>query len=351
VQQQNPLSGAWGKALAALLVAVLGLIVITVTVDEKPEGGHKTTVTIKLDGQDADRKADDSLTVQAKPVDQAAAVVVDKGTRSEAPPGASNQQIDQSNQLQDKLANNDQLPIVQPDAAPSQRGCTSKFITSYSSRRGVAPRLFVVHYTVSGNAPGFADVNSITALFARTSFQASSNYVIDRNGNCNYIVRESDKAWTQAGLNPYAISVEIVNRGAGDGPLLDSAGLTKLGTIISDASKRWHFPLARGHVSGCVPTAPGVVMHNDLGPCGGGHFDISPYSLDPIIAAAKRAHGGARAHVTSADQRRCQLVHAYRVRRHQGKPKTKAGTAAFNHRRAVVKSHGGKCVAGKAVKR
>lgn len=339
-----------GKKLIAALVALaaaVGGITIALTSGTDDNGKPTKTVTITV-GAGAGKTT--KIEVPKAQVVKAGDLADHNDSRSEAPPGVSGAQVQQSLQTQEQLAKSDQLPIVQPDAAPSQRGCRSRFVQNSSSRRGVAPRLFVVHYTVSGNAPGFADVDAITALFDRPSFQASSNYVEDRDGNCNYIVRESDKAWTQAGLNPYSISVEIVNKGRGDGPLLSSAGLKKLGLIISDASARWKIPLRRGKVSGCVPTSSGIVMHNDLGPCGGGHFDIVPYSLDPIIAAAKAARAPA-AHITSADQKRCKLVHAYRVRRHQGKPKTKAGTAAFNRRRATVKSHGGKCVGGKAVRR
>jgi N-acetyl-anhydromuramyl-L-alanine amidase AmpD len=64
----------------------------------------------------------------------------------------------------------------------------------------------VLHYTVSPNRVGWSDVNAVVAEFANPAFQASSNYVIDGEGHCAYIVRESDKAWTQAAANPFAIS-------------------------------------------------------------------------------------------------------------------------------------------------
>ena len=38
-----------------------------------------------------------------------------------------------------------------------------------------------------------------------------------------------------------------------------------------------------GAVSGCVPTRTGIIQHYDLGYCGGGHFDIKPFSKTATI--------------------------------------------------------------------
>lgn len=164
---------------------------------------------------------------------------------------------------------------------------------NFSSRNGVAPRLWVLHFTVSANRAGWDDVNAIVSWFDQTRSQASSNYVIDHEGNCAYIVRESDKAWTQATFNPLAISAEVVNTGS-ESSYAGVAGLQRLAQVLSDSAARWNIPLQRGAVSGCTVTRPGIVDHEQLGACGGGHGDIKPWSVDEVIAAAiaARAAGG-----------------------------------------------------------
>jgi peptidoglycan hydrolase-like protein with peptidoglycan-binding domain len=163
-------------------------------------------------------------------------------------------------------------------------------VQNFSSRRGVPPRIFVLHYTVSANRPGWSDVYAVSSLFDRPAFSASSNYVIDNEGHCAYIVRESDKAWTQAAANPFSISAEIINTGH-EPTLAAKAGLEKLGLVIDDAAKRWDIPLQEGLVRGCVVVRPGIVDHHSLGACGGGHFDITPYSVPQVIAAARKHRG------------------------------------------------------------
>jgi hypothetical protein len=207
-------------------------------------------------------------------------------SRSEQPAGVSGAQLEAGREQQEQLAQTDQLPIVTPDAAPSQRGCVTRLVQNYSSRRGVRPRLFVLHYTVSANRPGWDDVNAIVSLFDRVSFQASSNYVIDSEGHCAYIVRESDKAWTQAAANPVAVSVEVVAMGS-EPVYAAPPGMAKIALVAHDAMKRWGIPLQLGAVSGCVVTRPGLVDHRMLGACGGGHHDIAPFKIAPVLAAVK----------------------------------------------------------------
>jgi hypothetical protein len=181
--------------------------------------------------------------------------------------------------------------VVQPAAAPSQRGCVSHFVVNYSTRRGVAPREIVLHETVSRDVAGWADVNAITALFNSPRSQASSNYVIDREAHCAYIVRESDKAWTQAAGNPWSISFEIINPASSAAPnLIGGPGRRLLLGIIVDISKRWDIPLRRGAVSSCVPSRAGIIDHFQWGQCGGGHVDTTPFrkAVDSIVVDARR---------------------------------------------------------------
>jgi hypothetical protein len=269
--------------LVVLIAAIIGAFVIFgddggSTVERQkvvlggPHGTPTTTVAVPMQAIEA---AKDSEVGQHD------------GLRSENPPGLSDAQKDAAVEQQEELAASDQLPIITPDAAPQQRGCTTKLVQNFSSRRGVRPRVFVLHYTVSANRPGTSDVYAIAGLFDRPSFAASSNYIIDNEGNCLYIVRESDKAWTQAAANPIAISVEIINTGH-ESTLAGTAGLQKIALVASDALKRWEIPVQRGRVSGCTVTRPGIIDHLSLGACGGGHHDISPFSVASVIAAVEK---------------------------------------------------------------
>jgi N-acetyl-anhydromuramyl-L-alanine amidase AmpD len=98
-------------------------------------------------------------------------------------------------------------------ASAGFQGCATRFVRNQSGRGGIRPQWQVWHYTVSHNVPGWADVNSVVALFDRASSQASSNFVIDAEGHCAYIVPIEAKAWTQAAGNPFSISYEIVDYG------------------------------------------------------------------------------------------------------------------------------------------
>lgn len=216
-----------------------------------------------------------TLKVPAKTFQQAAAAFTHDGARNQAPADAPAAAIRAAERQDQRLAAHDQLPRVFPDAAPEQRGCVTELVQDYSSRNGVAPHAFVLHYTVSPNVPGWADVNAIVGLFNTWSFQASSNYVLDAEGHCAYIVRETDKAWTQAAANPVAISVEVIDTGY-EKTFLPPAGMAKLAMIISDACARWHIPVRLGAFQNGVLTQAGILDHDMLGLAGGGHHDIAP---------------------------------------------------------------------------
>lgn len=270
--------------VSTLLTLLAGYITATVVISG-PD--HKPITTITLGGPHS------TPTSTVEIPNKTAAAVGDaadhEGLVDETPTGVSNAVLEKARRYEDKLAANDQLPIVTPLAAPFQRGCTTRLVQNYSSRRGVAPREFVLHWT-GAFTPGWPGVWAIVNLFDRPSFAASSNYVLGALGECAYIVRESDKAWTQAAANPFSISVEVQNPGSGIGPYLQTAGWHQLVVITSDALDRWKIPLQHGRVVGCIPRVPGIVDHVSLGPCGGGHPDIStkyPHAIDQLIAAVK----------------------------------------------------------------
>jgi len=178
-------------------------------------------------------------------------------------------------------------------ASAAQRGCSTRFVRNRASRGGARPSLLVMHFTVSPNRPGRGDVDGVTKYFNNPRVGASSNYVTDAEGNCNYIVPEAAKAWTQGAFNPWAISWEVVNTGrertyAGEpgGP-----GLAKLGLTVSDAARRWGIPLRRGATSGCRILRSGIVDHESLD-CGNNHTDIRPFRVDEVVKAARARRGG-----------------------------------------------------------
>jgi hypothetical protein len=222
------------------------------------------------------------------------------GERSEA--GGSERS---RNLSQDAAARTTRGPAVLPEtltlASPFQRGCRTRIVRNQSSRNGGRPALFVLHYTVSPNRPGRSDVDGITAYFNNPGSQASSNYVIDNEGNCNLIVPESAKAWTQGYMNPWSISVEVINTGS-ESSYAGTAGLAKLGLVVSDATRRWGIPLRRGRTSGCTIVRSGVVDHDSLG-CGNNHTDIRPYSVDAVITASRAARAGAGYAIPRAERR------------------------------------------------
>lgn len=217
-----------------------------------------------------------TISVPVSALDAAKAGLGDhRGARDETPPVAPRSVVKAAQRQDAQLAKRDKLPRVFPDAAPSQRGCVTRLVQNYSSRNGVAPHAFILHYTVSPNVPGWADVNAVVGLFDTWAYQASSNYVIDGEGNCAYIVRETDKAWTQAAANPFSISVEVIATGQ-ERNYIAPAGLRKLVMVISDALHRWHIPLQLGQFTNGVLTRPGILDHEMLGLAGGGHHDIAP---------------------------------------------------------------------------
>lgn len=279
-------------ALTAVLVVIGGTVIVFDTDGPGPNPAHTITipktiaqVTATVDSADPGRAPDVALKAPAPVVAQVKADA-ESDLHAENPTPANSE-------AQDKAAENDQLPAVTPAAAPSQRGCTSRFVRNYSTRRGVAPRVITLHETVSNDIAGWADVNAIGVWFNNPASQASSNYTIDREGHCLYLVRESDKAWAQASANPWVVSFEIINPAArvrGVHNLIDGAGRARLLAILNDVSKRWDIPLRRARNSGCVVTRAGVNDHTSWGACGGGHVDVGPFrnAIDPIISDARK---------------------------------------------------------------
>lgn len=177
-----------------------------------------------------------------------------------------------------------------PLATPSQRGCASREVRNFSSRMGARPALLVLHYTVSRNRPGTGDVDAIVNYFNDPRAQASSQYVIDFEGNCAYIVQEQDKAWTQGFFNPWSISIEFI--AVGDEPVWPEAGLRKGALVFADSAKRWGIPIRWASVDGCKIVRSGIIDHDALD-CGNVHTDVTPYfPKGRFLQLVREAYGG-----------------------------------------------------------
>lgn len=290
----TPILPAWWHKLLAAIATVLAVVGGTVLVidTDGPGPGLAKTITIPrtltktvavTPAATADPKKPDTTIVSPAEVPGKPETNLNKETLSPSNAAA-----------QDKAAATDQLPTVAPDAAPYQRGCETRLIgANYSTRRGLAPHDIVLHETVSFDIKGWSDVNAIAGFFARPPTKASSNFVLDREGHCLYIVRVTDKAWAQMDFNGWAISFEIINPATLSPQAknyIDGPGRKKLLGLINDLSKDWNIPLRRAVVRNCVPVRHGILDHESLGPCGGGHVDITPHrnAIDPIISDARK---------------------------------------------------------------
>jgi hypothetical protein len=262
------------RALLAAVTIVLAVFGITLAVDDTNQDGRPDQVTVKVNEAAGDGQPTTTITVPEPVVDRAEEKLHDH-LGSPAVPGTTQQLMNNAEQAADQIKAT-KPPLPTAGASPGIPGCRTRFVRNQSSRNGVRPVQHWLHYTVSPNRPGLSDVNAIVALFDRASFQASSHFVIDREGNCAYIVPLEAKSWTQAAANPWAVSYEIINSGS-EATFMDSAGYAKLRLVMHEVSRRTGIPMKRGAVSACRPTVFGIVQHADGGICAGGHHDIGPF--------------------------------------------------------------------------
>lgn len=298
-QQRSPSWRRWIAALVAFLAAVGGFTVAITDDPDHPPGkprrtitvtvgptGHKTKIAVPPAAQD---EAREQAAEDAKGEDVAA----HSDLHENAPPAAD-----------DLAAGRKLTPPGQPEipkdiplASAHVDGCTTVPVRNFSFRNGAPVLLGVIHWTGSafGSGPG------IVVWFDTPAAQASSNEIVDRGGKCWLTVPEAAKAWTQAGFNPWSVSVEIVNPGVI--PLFaDVAQRRKVIDLMVGWHHRWRLPYRRAIVDGCRVIRAGFLAHRDLGACGGGHPDVgaSPATVDGLIRDAKARDGVSAARVTAA---------------------------------------------------
>lgn len=318
------------RTLAAVLAALaLPLAACGDDPDPRPVPPAPAAQTTAVDGPDADTVRDDTVTL----VPAATAAVADavQAPRSE---------------LDDPLrepTDTQKAGILEgPSAAQEFPGCRTRFVQNYSSRRGQQVRIIVWHQTVSRDNPGVADQDALTAYANSPSSGVSWHFLIGRaDGLCTFSVPLNMKAWTQGNANPFSIGIEV--QAYGDEPrYVEPAGERKLLAVTRELGRRFGIPMRRGKVVNCQPVTSGIVEHSELGACGGGHSDVTPWSTDPLIA--KLASGG----VTEADRVTCRKLNAWRK---AGRPE--AGQWRINsiRRRQALDRRGVTCLTSGPVRR
>jgi N-acetylmuramoyl-L-alanine amidase-like protein len=324
---------AW---VAVAVVAAFGLgTIVAPTEKQAPD----PTVTVPVDGLDPGRAPDRTVQVPRKIVQDVAPTVEDQ---LRTPPPATPQGTLQDAQKAADENRRTTTPLPTAGATAGFQGCRTSFVRNQSSRRGVRPVWQVLHYTVSPNRPGWSDVNAVVALFDRTSSQASSNFVIDGEGHCAYIVPVEAKAWTQAAGNPFSVSYEIIATGK-ERTYLAPAGLAKLRAVSHEVARRTGIPLRRGSNNGCSPGRSGFLQHADFGLCGGGHVDVKPFNANAIIATLVT---GSKP-VTSVDRATCRKLNWWRK---AGRPTGQAERNAVR-RKAALSKRGVRCLPSGPVRR
>jgi len=314
----KPLARSAIIALLLFLTGVVGMLALTgqLDSDDPPK-----TVTTKVDTLDASPDKDKAIVVPKEAVDDAAAAL----SGEIDPPGVDTAADADHTQLVDETPSDVVGPALARNEAAKARnrkttkalptagasggvpGCVTSFVRNQSSRNGVRPTVQVLHYTVSPRRPGRSDVNAIVSYFNRSSSGASSNFVIDDEGHCAYIVPIERKAWTQAGGNPWAVSYEIIATGR-EGSYLGTAGYRKLASVLKTVKARTGIPLQVGRISGCSPSRSGLVQHRDGGSCWGGHHDIGPFPFASV--AGKVLSGGPSCNRTCQRRKRDRVTHA-----------------------------------------
>jgi hypothetical protein len=301
---------------------------------------HASTFATKVDGPDKGTTPD---TVVRAP----AGAVLDAAPKLERDLRGS----DKLNAQQRGFAKRDKVPASAGlGASDSVPGCVTRFVSNQSSRGGVAPRLFVLHETVSANRPGWGDVDAIVSLFNRPAFQASAHFVIDHEGHCAYVVPLARKAWHVIGFNSVAVGVEMIDTatradGSYCGGSAKAAGCAKLASVWRTVHARFPGIAARaGGTSGCSVTLPGIVDHRSLGSCGGGHSNIGPWSTSANVALILKGSGGGSPAPAPAPSGCSVRAIQKALNAHGAKPRLVVDGAAGPKTRAAVvafqRSHG-----------
>lgn len=169
--------------------------------------------------------------------------------------------------------------------------CRVDYSGGVYSDRSWQPSMWVLHYTVSRNVPGWGDVEAIQNYFKRTRL-GSAHFILDFEGHCLKMVPGDKKAWTQGNFNSSSLSVEIIAMGDESAaewkraPIIRDGILAGLSRGVMDSH---NFPLVYVDPVGCTATT-GVTDHDHL-ECGNDHHDVAPHFPRKVFLRQLRADG------------------------------------------------------------
>lgn len=319
------------KYMVVILGALaIGVLCLTIVIGENPKTKHpdrkgvvKVHVTGVTGAVEVDRDGNLSPEEQAAQSQLSSGPEIHEDARDETPPGVAVQEVQEG-------LNQDTAP---GKTGPKQVGgaqgysCRRDFSANHSSRNGQKVLLYVLHYTVSPNRGGWGDVYSIRDLFKILGFGASSTYIMDFEGNCLQIVRESDKAWTQGNFNGRSISIEIIATGRETRTQWEQAPLMRNGYLSAfsyDVMRRNGLPIRFVDPVGCEVQRAGYTDHNHL-ECGNNHTDVAPsFPFSKFKSQLRQRITEAGNRVSKLDRARCRKINWWRKHRPGGQSRANA---------------------------
>lgn len=282
-------------AAAVTLLVAIGLIRLVTPEEPLPPPAPTTVVEAELG-----TGAGETVTVEApasavEALEEGAGELgADEGglrDDADAPAKAKAQAKAQADRI---AAGPDALPEGAGEGATENlpAGCRARYVQNQSDRGGTKPRVITVHYPVAANRPGRSDMDALAVWLNNPAAMVSYHRTYDWEGHCMANVPLARKAWAAVAFNRIGIHYSMMGRGRVDGKFAPPAALRKFAADIARTAKAYGIPIQRAKVSGGTVTRPGILAHGDLGAAGGGHVDITPWSIDAVIAEVKRQAGG-----------------------------------------------------------
>lgn len=302
-------------------LAVLAALAFLAGCGDKPKA--EAPPVVHVDGPDADTKRDDPI-----PLDESAQDGLERAEKGET-----------ATELADPLKQPGDRPEPTPGplAADEIPGCRTAFVVNQSSRRGARVRVIVWHQTVS-RENGWSSQNALTGLANRPSSGVSWSALVGRSGGrCTYTVPLAMKAWAQANANPFSAGIEVEAYGD-EGAYVVGAGKAKLLAVTRHIGRRFAIPMRHAVVRwapGCRATVvrSGILEHQELGACGGGHVDVTLTSSFQTLALIAEAGRQPVSRATDLRRRNVAAHKALRDRRCSKDPSRSRGACLTLHRR------------------
>jgi hypothetical protein len=309
--------------LAVAILAVVGIILFkggddssnappAASATPTPTATVEIPTTTKVDGPDADTAKDDIVTLSPQAQENAQDFVEDPKDL-ESVPGAV--------PLSGTGPQTSVGVVPGPLATQEIPGCRTRFLRTNFSSRSVPlsqVRAFDLHFTAGKDQPGTrADVDGLTAYGNQPSARVSWHFNMDKDGNCDYNVPLTQKAWTIANKNSYGIEMEVA--GSGESPYLRDGGYKQLARIMKAVKEAgFDIPIRLGKSVNCKVTVSGIDTHWRSGLCSGGHTDIKPQVIEAVIAKLKTYMGASDKPDTAGEKEACNSLRYHRQRVKKG---------------------------------